>query len=132
MFNNKPLSCAFKSPLKSVKTFSRRHNPFVQCLFQKSCTSVQEKLTNIYGRKYFLKRKFNHRRTEFSVWVSIWSPGENYVGNSRSKSTIKFHVLNSESQRTNSEEKLRDVCATIFLINGSPVKGEINSLLLGV
>lgn len=76
--------------------------------------------------------KFNHRSIEFSDRVSISSPGENYMGNSGSKPTIKFHVLNSVSQRTNSEEKLRDVSATIFLMNGSPVKGAINSLLLGV
>lgn len=76
--------------------------------------------------------RFNHRTVEFSDWISIWSPGESYVGNSGSKRTIKSHVLNSVSQRNNSEEKLRDFSATIFLMNGSPVKGAINSLLLGV
>lgn len=78
------------------------------------------------------KMNFNHRSMDFSDWVSIWSPGENYMGNSGSKPTIKFHVVNSVSQRTSSEEKLRDASATIFLMNWSPVKGAINSLLPGV
>lgn len=55
-----------------------------------------------------------------------------HEGNYRSKSAVKFHVLNSVSQRTSSEEKLRGVCATIFLINGSPVKGKMHPLLLVV
>jgi len=69
---------------------------------------------------------------KFSDWVSTWSPGETYMGNSGSKPTIKFHILSSISQRTNSEEKSRGVSATILLTSASPVKKAINSLLLGV
>ena len=78
------------------------------------------------------KMKASHISMEFSNWVSIWSPGENYVGNSGSKSKIKFHVLNSVSQMTNSEGKSRDISATIFLLNESPVKQAIISFLFGV
>lgn len=78
------------------------------------------------------KMKANYMYMVLSKWVSIWSPGENYVGNSGSKPKIKFHVLNSASQMTNSEGKSRDVSATTFLLNESPVKRAIISLLFGV
>lgn len=82
---------------------------------------------NIFSKGNLIIEQWNFQLGSVSI-----SRRTLHEGNYRSKSTVKFHVLNSVSQRTSSEEKLRDVCATIFFINGSPMKGKMHSLLLGV